>query len=74
MKAFKVYEQVWIMENNKPVSKLVYSIIEEMNYWKNGTETHYTLVNGTLGATSAKAIHRDVTKIFREKSELLSTL
>ena len=71
---FKVYDKVWIMYNNKPVSKLVFAVIERMNFSKTGTDINYQLVESRVGASweSSKYVSPDV--IFATKEELLETL
>lgn len=70
----EVYDQVWIMHNNKPDQKMVYSRTEVMNYPKNGTEIEYRLVVGTCGASDSNAIRVDRAKIFKTREELVASI
>lgn len=47
---FKVYDKVWVMRNNQPTELLVFATVDSMDYSKRGTETHYRLVESTVGA------------------------
>ena len=58
---FKVYDKVWIMENNKPKQKMIFAVVESMAHFKKGTETHYRLVDGT------SALAGEITKGCAEK-------
>jgi len=76
LKEFNVYDEVWVMKNNKPTLLLVYSVEEKMNHWKNGIDKFYRVVDGTLSADTPTnpAIGYAITNLFRSKEELMSTL
>ncbi len=73
---FKVYDKVWIMENNQPKQKMIFAVVESMAFLKKGTETHYRLVDGTFGAGwgNNEGIRREAKDMFSTKSELLESL
>lgn len=71
---FCVYDKVWIMENNKPVRKIVYAIIESMNHLKDGTEKYFQLVNSQVGANDLDGNICMTKDIFTNKEALLRSL
>ena len=76
---FSVYEKVWIMENNTPTKKIVFAIVESMDYFKVGTKIHYQLVNSRVGGASwgnYEGIRRSRTEhtMFPTKEALLGSL
>lgn len=72
----KVYDKVWIMENNTPVEKLVFAIVESMDFSKRGSEFHCHLVNEKCGAGwgNNEGIQRSLRDVYTTKKELLSSL
>ncbi len=74
----KVYDEVWIMENNVPKQKLVFAVVESMSYFKvrGKTDVHYQLVDSTLGSGwgNNEGIRREGKDIFETKEQLLSSL
>lgn len=72
----KVYDRVWIMDNNKPQQMLIFAVIEGMDYNKSGTDMHYRLVRDTMGAGwgNNEGIQRMRDQIFLSKAELLESL
>lgn len=75
-KNIKVYDEVWILHNNKPVKMMVFAVIESMDYWKQGTEIHYNLVKERCGVGwgSNEGVQRSPDNIFLTKQELLDNL
>ena len=71
---FKLYDRVWVMELNKPKEKLVYAVVEEMDYWKKGTTYYYQLINSRIGATFDKSIRCNPENVFKTREELIKTL
>ena len=73
---FKVYDKVWIMENNKPKQKMIFAVVESMAHFKKGTETHYRLVDGTFGTGwgNNEGVRREAKDMFSTKGELLKSL
>lgn len=73
---FAVYEKVWIMENNSPKKKIVFAVVESMNFSKTGTSIHYKLVNSCIGAGwgNNEGIRREEKDIFPTKKALLGSL
>jgi len=73
---FSIYEKVWIMENNIPTKKIVFAIVESMDYFKVGTEIHYQLVNSRIGAGwgNNEGIRRTDHDMFPTKESLLGNL
>ncbi len=74
----KVYDEVWIMENNAPKEKLVFAVVESMSYFKacGKTDVHYQLVNSTLGAGwgNNEGVRREGKDIFETKEQLIESL
>lgn len=73
---FKVYDRVWVMLGSKPTEMLVFAVIESMGYWKQGTETHYRLVESTYGVGwgNNEGIRANVDDVFATKDALLESL
>ena len=73
---FKVYERVWVMKNNAPTEKIIYSVTEQMNNMKNGTEKRYTLVNSQVGAGVGdnKEQGYATSYIYKTKESLIASL
>ena len=75
MTDFKVYDRVWMMYNNRPTQVIVYSIFEEMNHAKNGTEKSYSVVPDICGASESTSIRIGYRQyLFKTKEELLASL
>lgn len=70
----EIYDNVWVMYNNSPEQKMIYSRTEVMNYAKNGTDIEYRLVVGACGASDVNAIKFSRDKIFLTKEELVKSL
>jgi hypothetical protein len=70
----KVYDEVWIMEYDKPRKKLIYSVVDEMSWFKTGTDRYYNLVGERCGASNSNSIMRKPENIFRTKEELVNSL
>lgn len=72
----KVYDKVWIMENNKPVKKIVFSVVHSMSHMKNGVDTHYQLVDSQVGAGfgNNEGVRRGPDEVFPSKDALLKSL
>ena len=75
-KMFKVYDHVWIMENNKPKEKIVFAVINSMDYSKKGTETFLQLVDSQLGAGWGynEGVRRRLSEVFTDKESLIRGL
>ena len=73
---FKVYDAVWVMDNNEPVKKLVFAVVESMSSFKVGTETYYLLVDSRLGAGwgNNSGIRRTSNEMFATKELLIQSL
>lgn len=73
---FSVYDKVWIMEHNVPKQKIIFAIIESMDWFKRKTETKYRLVDSRIGAgwVNNAGIERGAKEMYRSKSELLESL
>lgn len=73
---FKVYDKVWVMLGSKPRELRVFAVIESMGYWKQGTETHYRLVDSVVGAGwgGNEGIRADVHDVFATKAALIESL
>ena len=72
----KVYDKVWTMENDRPVEKLVFAVVQSMDFFKRGVEFRYHLVDRRLGAGwgNNQGIERSPEKIFSTKAEVLASL
>jgi hypothetical protein len=64
------------MENNKPTEKIVFAVVESMDFYKRGIEVHYRLVNSRMGAGwgNNEGIRREEHEIFPTKKSLLENL
>ena len=73
---FKVYDTVWVMENNKPTKKMVFAVIESMDYFKTGVEMLYRLVDSRVGAGwgNNDGIRYEGSEIFSTQEALLDSL
>lgn len=73
---FKVYDTVWVMHNNVPAKKIVFAIIQSMNYNKRGTELFLRLVDSQVGAGwgNDEGIARDISSVYATKDELIDSL
>ena len=71
-----VYDKVWIMHVNEPKEMFIFAITESMDYYKQGSETHYQLVSDKVGAGwgNNEGIRREAKDIFNSKEELLASL
>lgn len=76
MDQHEVYDKVWVMENNKPVQKIVFAVVESMGYYGDETEFKYHLVHNRIGAGWGNNKGRIYLpeKIFRGKGELVEGL
>lgn len=76
MREFKVYDDVWVMRNNRPERVMIYSVEESMNHWKNGVEKSYKIVHGKMSADTPNnpAFGYSANKIFRSRSDLIKEL
>jgi len=68
----KVYDRVWIMENNIPKEMLVYAIVEEMGFTKRDTDLTYRLVSSTCSATFENS--KRVSVVYPTKHALIESL
>ena len=50
MNKFNVYDEVWIMESEKPTKKIVFAVIESMDLYKTGTDIYYRLASSQASA------------------------
>ena len=73
---FKVYDKVWVMIGSKPSERLVFAVVESMDYYKQGTETHYRLVESRVGAGwgNNEGIRADSGDVFATRGELIESL
>lgn len=71
---FKVYDEVWVMENNRPVKLLVFAVVESMDYRKTGTEVRYHLVESRVGAGWGNNSGQVYERPFATKEELIEAL
>ena len=72
----KVYDDVWILNNNKPVKMMIFAVVESMDYWKQGTEIHYRLVKQRCGTGwgNNEGIRRERKDVFITKQDLFEKL
>ena len=72
----KVYDKVWVMQADAPKQKIVFAVIESMNYSKNGTEVFYRLVDNVVGTGwgNHEGIRYPSEKVFGTKEELVNSL
>jgi len=72
-KNLSVYDEVWVMENNEPKKKIIFSITQEMNHFKNGVDVLYNLVDNQVGAGRGNdtGIVYDECEIFLDKQLLI---
>lgn len=72
----KVYDTVWVMQKNKAVEKIVFAIIESMDYSKTGVDYKYHLVESIVGAGwgNNEGIPYSRELIFENKEDLISSL
>ena len=75
---FSVYDRTWIMHNNMPVERIVYSVIHTMDTISSppGTRITYKVVNGLCGNATSRnpAISCDEERMFHTKEALLESL
>ena len=73
---YKVYDEVWIMRNNRPVEMVVFAAIQSMNHFKTGVDMNYRLVNSAVGAGfgNNSGILMAEADIFETKQALLDSL
>jgi len=70
----EIYDNVWVMYNNTPMKKRIYSRTEVMNHAKNGNDIEYRIVDGICGASDVNAIKFSRDKIFSTKEDLVKSL
>jgi len=74
----KVYDQVWVMESNKPVHKMIYSITEVMDTCGgyNATNLFFKLVKGkfSAGQGNNKEVGCALVDMYETKEDLLNSL
>ena len=72
---FKVYNQVWVILDNKPQQLMIYDITEVMNLSKIGTDFRYRLVRGkySAGFGNNKPMRFATNKMFLTKEELVNS-
>ena len=86
----KVFDEVWVMESNKPTKKIIFSISEKMcietestgSFKRLGTQTIYSLIS--IGAFNDKSLDKThienkskcytSKKVFVSKKELIESL
>lgn len=73
---FRVYDKVWIMSGNRPEPMLVFAVVESMDYYKQGTELSYRLVQSQIGAGwgNNDGIHVEADSLFATREALLESL
>lgn len=73
---FDVYDEVWIMENNKPTKKVIFAVVLSMSHNKRGQEVHYRLVNHQCGTGwgNGEGIRCDESNMFCTKEDLVDSL
>ena len=74
---FDVYDEVWVMENNKPKKKIIFAVVKSMGFSKGGTtEVHYQLVDTQIGAGwgNNEGIRATEETMFSTKEELIDSL
>ena len=73
---FKVYDRVWIMEDNKPKEKTVFAVIESMKQPRRDTQFYYHLTalrdGYTWGDGAGDRYHSRL--VFKSKEELIESL
>lgn len=76
MKRRKVYDKVWVMSSNRPREMMIFSVMECMNFDKQGTDVYYNVVEGTFGSGLGNNEGRRLpeTSLFDTKEDLLETL
>ena len=73
---FNVYDTVWIMQNDKPTQKVVFAVVNSMDYNKTGVEVHLRLVNHQCGAGwgNNEGLLIAPVNVFTSKESLLKSL
>lgn len=76
MKKFLVYDKVWIMSGNRPEPMMVFAVIESMDYYKQGTEIHYRLVQSQIGAGwgNNDGIQVEESSVFATREQCVASL
>ena len=71
---FKVYDKVWVFENNKPKEKIIFAVIESMDFNKRDTEIFYHLVDDTVGTGwgNYEGVRYEADKMFNTKNDLIN--
>lgn len=73
----KVYDEVWVMRNNKPTLMTLYSIETYINTQAlGGTNSRYTLVDSLMGLhrQGNVPIGYDLEDMYNSKEELIRSL
>lgn len=70
----EVYNVVYVMEDNKPTKKMVYSVTQQMSYYKRNVETVYRLVTTAVGASDDTAVVYPITDMYESVDALLNNL
>ena len=77
-KVFKVYDKVWVIENNQLREKIVFAVIESMDFYKRKdiTEKRYKLVSGLIGTGwgSNEGTEYSSVSMFNTKQDLINSL
>lgn len=73
---FEVYDEVWIMENNRPTKKVVFAVTRSMNYYKDGVEIYIHLVNTQVGAGwgNNEGIRKHISDVFTDKEAVIRNI
>jgi len=73
---YKVYDNVWIMQDNKICEKMVYSVTESMGHLPSETCITICLVNEfcSNNTSTNPAVGYDLRFIFNTKEELIESL
>jgi len=73
---FDVYENVWIMQDNKPTEMVIFAVVVSMSHNKRGQDVHYQLVRQICGTGwgNNEGIRRDEASMFTSKEDLLASL
>ena len=71
---FNVYDHVWIIENNKPVEKMINEKIESMNYFKNNITRYYKLVHGTCGTHQGDGLLVREKSVFKTREDVIKNI
>lgn len=74
MTELKVYDECWVMLNNKIEKRIIYSVIECMNLKKTGVDRSYTVMSELCGAIEGRDIPLHDADVYKNRQSLIDSL